>query len=103
MISATLLEAQGDTHTYLVCVESKRAAGAGDDSEDAEFRVTLTQDFYEQLCAGGVTREWVLVRAFNFLLARETVEQILPRFDLRQISDYFPEFVATLQEELLQK
>lgn len=97
MISATLVDADPDQQTYMVSVAQQGGR------EDAEFRVTLRQDLYQQLCAGGVTHEWVIVSSFKFLLAREDVGQILSVFDLAQISDYFPEYVATLQEELLQK
>jgi hypothetical protein len=41
----------------------------------------------------GYDTEQEFVRAcFEFLLAREPKEQILPRFDITDISRYFPEF-----------
>jgi len=44
----------------------------------------------------------VLVQAFRFLLERESVEEILPQFNLRQIGDYFPEFVEEMQSQLIE-
>jgi len=90
MISATMVGA----HSYLVTVE--------DGGRDHEFKVELEPEFYQQLCAGGVTHEWVLVQSFRFLLEREGVTSILPAFNLRQISDYFPEFEETMQSALVE-
>jgi len=89
MISATMVGAT----TYLVTVEK---------TIDHEFRVELEPEFYKQLCDGGVTHEWVLVQSFHFLLEREGVESILPQFNLRQISDYFPEFVDEMRSRLVE-
>jgi len=89
VISATMV---GPT-SYLVTVAK---------SEDHEFKVELEPEFYRELCAGGVTHEWVLVQAFRFLLERESVEEILPQFNLRQIGDYFPEFVEQMQSQLIE-
>jgi hypothetical protein len=40
----------------------------------------------------GETPEQFVTRAFEFLLAREPVGQILPSFALTDITRYFPEF-----------
>jgi hypothetical protein len=41
--------------------------------------------------------EQLVHRAFDFLLARESPSQILPRFDLSDIQGYFPEFDREIQ------
>jgi len=79
--------------SYIVTVEKEI---------DHEFRVELDPEFYRELCGGGVTHEWVLVQSFRFLLEREGVDSILPQFNLRQISDYFPEFVETMRDQLVE-
>ena len=89
MISATMIGAT----QYMVTVAK---------TIDHEFKVELEPEFYQELCGGGVTHEWVLVQAFRFLLERESVEQILPQFNLRQISDYFPEFVDEMRSQLIE-
>lgn len=90
MISATMVGAT----SYVVTVEA--------DGGDHEFKVELEPEYYQLLCGGGVTHEWVLVQSFRFLLEQEPVSAILPAFNLRQISDYFPEFEATLQGRLIE-
>jgi len=89
MISATMVGAT----SYIVTVEK---------AIDHEFKVELEPEFYRELCDGGVTHEWVLVQSFRFLLERERVDEILPQFNLRQISDYFPEFVDVMRDRLIE-
>ena len=89
MISATMIGAT----SYIVTVAK---------DVDHEFKVELEPEFYRELCGGGVTHEWVLVQSFRFLLERESVDQILPQFNLRQISDYFPEFVDPMRGQLVE-
>ena len=89
MISATMVGA----NQYVVTIAEA----------DHEFKVELDPEFYQALCAGGVTHEWVLVQSFHFLLERESVGQILPQFNLRQISDYFPEFVTEMRLRLVER
>ena len=47
--------------------------------------------------APGSTPEELLEAAFAFLLARESKEAILGRFDLPVIEQYFPEFAAAMK------
>ena len=97
MISATMTGA----NQYAVTVAEKTAVDGAEN--DHEFKVELDPEFYQALCAGGVTHEWVLVQSFHFLLEREDVGQILPQFNLRQISDYFPEFVTEMRLRLVER
>jgi len=87
MISATLIEA----NTYEVIVE-------GD--EETSHTVTLTPDYYRELCGASVTHEWLLIQAFRFLLEREPNTAILASFDLQDINRYFPEFEDEIRARL---
>ena len=62
--------------------------------------VSMSQDYYRQLCGARVTHEWVIVQAFKFLLERESNTEILPEFDLHIINRYFPEFEAEIAKRL---
>lgn len=57
-----------------------------------EYLVTLTHDYYFMLTSGETTPEQLIERSFEFLLSREPVSSILPEFDLKLISTYFPEY-----------
>ena len=55
------------------------------------FEVTLAQNFFQEH-AGGRSEEEFIRDVFRFLLSREPKESILERFDIADISTYFPEF-----------
>ncbi len=57
-----------------------------------EHVVTLGDEYYQYLTDGKMTREELIEMSFGFLLEREPKESILPRFNLRIINNYFPEF-----------
>lgn len=58
-------------------------------------KVTMVKEFYKELKTEK-SPEFVVEKSFEFLLAREPKEQIMPEFDLLVISRFFPEY----QEEL---
>ena len=61
-------------------------------SEATHHRVGLRQSYYDQLSGGKIAPEELVKRSFEFLLEREPKEAILRAFNLRDISNYFPEF-----------
>jgi hypothetical protein len=54
--------------------------------------VTLDEDYYQKLTRGEISKEDLIKRSFNFLLAREPKESILQKFNLRLIKRYFPSY-----------
>ncbi len=62
-----------------------------DDRGSSTHMVTVTPSDVERYAPGSSPEE-LLEAAFEFLLAREPREAILPRFDLPVIERYFPEF-----------
>jgi len=87
-----------------------RRTGAGDPLEfeaivragggETRHQVTLTRETFRRLTAGDHTPEACVEAAFRFLLEREPKEAILGRFDLTEISRYFPEFERELPRYL---
>lgn len=69
--------------------------------EDGQSRhqVTLDRQMARRL-AGDHPPEACIEAAFRFLLDRESRQSILARFDISVISQYFPEFEATVPEYL---
>ncbi|MBV8745852.1 MAG: hypothetical protein JO134_12515 [Xanthobacteraceae bacterium] len=59
---------------------------------ETRHRVTMAHEVFQRFTGGRSTPEQCVEAAFEFLLAREPKESILPRFDLTVISRYFPEF-----------
>jgi hypothetical protein len=65
-------------------------------SGQTRHRVRISRVYYQQLTGERCPPERLIEAAFRFLLEREAKEAILPRFDVRIISRYFPEFEARL-------
>ncbi len=64
---------------------------------ESTHRVTLAQADYRRLSAGKIEPQELIKRSFEFLLARESKESILPEFDLPLIGRYFPEYERALK------
>lgn len=54
--------------------------------------VTVDDEYYEKLTGGQISKEELLERSFEFLLAREPKESILAQFTLQTITRYFPSY-----------
>jgi hypothetical protein len=67
---------------------------------ETTHQVTMSPEYYQSLCSSQVTHEWLIIQAFKFLLEREPNTAILARFDISEISGYFPEFEADLKRRL---
>lgn len=63
--------------------------------------VNLTQRDFEQLTSGkATTPEELVKKSFEFLLERESKNQILRQFDLPLISRFFPEYPTEIRRRL---
>jgi hypothetical protein len=74
----------GETSTFRVRVSEGGSA--------TEHEVTVSESDMLNLGVGYPSAEDFVRACFEFLLARESKEQILRRFDVRVIARYFPEF-----------
>jgi hypothetical protein len=66
----------------------------------SSHRVVLRTEYYERLTEGKAAAPELVKRSFEFLLEREPKESILARFDLSEISRYFPEFESEIKRRL---
>ena len=69
-------------------------------SAESFHRVRLAPEFYRTLCAGTNTQEWVLIQAFKFLLEHEDRSAIAEQFDLADLVQRYPGFIADMQDRL---
>ena len=61
----------------------------------------VTVGEYERIRYGGdAVAEDLLRESFRFLLEREPVESILPRFEISVIERYFPEYAEEIRRRL---
>jgi hypothetical protein len=63
-------------------------------------RVTLSEADYRRLSGGKIEPQELIRLSFEFLLAREPKESILPEFDLPLIGRYFPEYEPELKRRI---
>lgn len=62
--------------------------------------VTAQPDYCQKLTGGQVSQEALVQASFEFLLARESKESILRKFDLLVIARYFPEYEDEIKKRL---
>jgi hypothetical protein len=77
-----------DNTTFEVVVEGTKTT---------THRVTVPLSYYEKLTKKRVAPDVLVERSFKFLLQRESNASILKRFELSEISRYFPEYEKTIQ------
>lgn len=63
-----------------------------------QYRVTFSDEYYEGLTDGDTGAEELVEKSFEFLLDREKPDEILSKFDLSIISEYFPEYENTIRK-----
>jgi hypothetical protein len=54
--------------------------------------VTLTKEYWSNLTNETIPPKELIHKSFKFLLARESNESVLRKFDLKVIQTYFPEY-----------
>ena len=63
-----------------------------DDASRRDFEVAVSQAELERLDSNSADPSALVRRSFEFLLAREAKDSILPSFELSVIGRYFPEY-----------
>ena len=63
-------------------------------------RIRVSDEDYRRLSGGKIGADELIRRSFEFLLARESKESILPEFDLAVIARYFPEYERELKRKI---
>jgi hypothetical protein len=77
-----------DKDTFKVKVE--------EGGSQSSHTVTVGDDYYEKLTCKQYSKEALVKKSFEFLLARESKESILSSFNLQVINNYFPEYEKTI-------
>ncbi|MCK5767709.1 MAG: hypothetical protein KAH35_04975 [Candidatus Atribacteria bacterium] len=67
--------------------------------EGKKHNVNLDDGYWQDLTGGKIGKEELIKKSFKFLLEREPKESILSRFNLRVISQYFPEFEEEIRKQ----
>lgn len=54
--------------------------------------VTVDDAYHHRLTGGRMSKQELVKKSFEFLLAKESKESILRKFHLKEISRYFPDY-----------
>ncbi len=65
-----------------------------------QFTVTLDEGYWQRLTDSVGKPADLVKKSFEFLLSHEPIESILPRFDLRDIQNFFPEFEREIRPQV---
>lgn len=68
--------------------------------QDFQFTVSLDEGYWQRLTDGVGKPSDLVKNSFEFLLSHEPVESILPRFDLRDIQNFFPQFEQEMRPQI---
>ncbi len=79
--------------------EGRYTVTVSDARSETRHTVTVRPAYAEKLTGGKVAVETLVERSFEFLLAREPKEDILPEFDLSVIARYFPEYESEIHQK----
>ena len=60
--------------------------------------VTVTDAIHTKLTNGKISKETLVEKSFEFLLAREPNTSILSQFKIEVISQYFPDYVGAVEK-----
>lgn len=66
-----------------------------------DYSVTMDDEYYQKLTGGKITKEELIKKSFEFLLEREPKESILSRFNIKIISNYFPEYEKEIKSRII--
>jgi hypothetical protein len=80
-----------DKDTFKVTVE--------EGGSQSSHTVTVDDDYYKKLTCKQYSKEDLVKKSFEFLLARESKESILSSFNLMVISNYFPEYEKKISSQ----
>jgi hypothetical protein len=69
-------------------------------SEESIHRVTMSPEFYKQICGGTFTQEWVLIQAFRLMLEFGQRNEIAKEVDLSELTQRYEYFVIQMQDRL---
>ena len=61
----------------------------------------MDREYYEMMSNEIVLPEEFVKRSINFLLKKEDKDSILKEFNIRQISDYFPEYENEIRKDII--
>ena len=88
-----------DDNTWKYYVEITESDGSG---SKTVHNVIVDREYYEMMSNQIVLPEEFVKRSINFLLKKEDKDSILKEFNIRQISNYFPEYEDEIRKDIIE-
>jgi hypothetical protein len=95
VIVSTLSPLDDNRRSYLVEVTESDGSGS-----QTRHKVSMDKQYYENISTGIIGPEDFVKKSLEFLLKREDKDSILKEFNIRQISEYFPEYETEIKKTI---
>lgn len=76
----------------------KFSVEVGEKDDRIKYSVEIEEEYWEKLTEKKIGPRELVKKSFEFLLKREPKESILKKFNLREISKYFPEYEEEIKK-----
>jgi hypothetical protein len=86
-----------DNNRWSYHIEITESDGNG---SQTRHKVSMDKGYYEKISNGIIGPEDFVKKSFEFLLKREDKNSILKEFNIKQISEYFPEYEAEIKKTI---
>ena len=78
-------------------IEVTESDGSG---SQTRHKVSMDKEYYEKISTGIIGPEDFVKKSFEFLSKREDKDYILKEFNIKQISEYFPEYETEIKKTI---
>jgi hypothetical protein len=95
VIVSTLSPLNNNRWSYHIEVTESDGSGS-----QTRHKVSMDKGYYEKISNGIIGPEDFVKKSFEFLLRREDKNSILKEFNIKQISEYFPEYEAEIKKTI---
>jgi hypothetical protein len=95
VIVSTLSPLNNNRWSYHIEVTESDGSGS-----QTRHKVSMDKGYYEKISNGIIGPEDFVKKSFEFLLKREDKNSILKEFNIKQISEYFPEYEAEIKKTI---
>jgi hypothetical protein len=93
VIVSTLSPLDDNRWSYLVEVTESDGSGS-----QTRHKVSMDKEYYEKISNGIIGPEDFVKKSFEFLLKREDKNSVLKEFNIKQISEYFPDYETEIKK-----
>ena len=94
VIGSTLSPLDDNRWSYLVEVTESGGSGS-----QTRHKVSMDREYYKKISTGIIGPKEFVKKSSEFLLKREDKDSILKEFNIKQISEYFPEYEAEIKKD----